>query len=71
MIKETNKEICIRRTDDEDHAKRILNALRENDGYCPCSVIRNEDTKCMCKEFDEQESGSCRCGLYIKDTFGV
>lgn len=26
-----------------------------------------DDTKCMCKEFREQESGWCHCGLYYKE----
>lgn len=43
--------------------KRIL----ENDGYCPCATVHDEDTKCMCKNFREQEyKGECHCGLYIK-----
>lgn len=41
--------------------------LKENGGYCPCRVEQNEDTKCMCKEFRQQESGMCHCGLYVKE----
>lgn len=41
--------------------------LKENGGYCPCRVEKNEDTKCMCKEFRQQESGVCHCGLYVKE----
>ena len=38
-----------------------------NDGYCPCTVVKNEDTKCMCKEFKEQKTeGKCYCGRFIK-----
>jgi hypothetical protein len=44
----------------------IKEAIKDNDGYCPCRVSKNEDTKCMCKEFREQESGVCHCGLYEK-----
>ena len=33
--------------------------VKANDGYCPCAVLKNEDTKCQCKEFREQkEPGS-------------
>ena len=43
-------------------------AVRKNDGYCPCKLERNADTKCMCKQFRDQiarqESGECECGLY-------
>ncbi len=46
--------------------KSIKKKIKENGGYCPCRLIKNKDTKCMCKEFREQESGECHCGLYIK-----
>lgn len=44
----------------------IRNKLKENDGYCPCRLNKTPDTKCMCKQFREQDSGMCHCGLYIK-----
>ena len=35
--------------------------------YCPCSIVRNDDTVCICKEFLEQEEpGECHCGKYVK-----
>lgn len=41
--------------------------VEENDGYCPCLVLRNEDTKCMCKDFREQKHpGVCHCGRFEK-----
>lgn len=41
--------------------------VEENDGYCPCLVMRNEDTKCMCKDFREQKHpGVCHCGRFEK-----
>lgn len=41
--------------------------VKANDGYCPCAVLKNEDTKCQCKEFREQkEPGKCHCGLFEK-----
>lgn len=47
---------------------KILQKVKENDGYCPCKPQRNGDTKCMCKEFrdkiDKREAGKCHCGLY-------
>lgn len=33
---------------------------------CPCSLVRDDDTVCMCKEFREMEEGICHCQLYIK-----
>lgn len=43
-------------------------AVKKNDGYCPCKLTRDNDTKCMCKQFRDQiarqEPGLCECGLY-------
>lgn len=51
---------------DKDYAAEVMQRLKENDNYCPCRIEKNEDTKCMCKEFREQKDGICHCGLYIK-----
>lgn len=51
---------------DKELVTRIREKLKENGGYCPCRLVKNEDTKCICKEFLEQEEGMCHCGLYIK-----
>jgi len=43
-------------------------AVAANAGYCPCKLFKNDDTKCMCKQFRDQvarhEAGECECGLY-------
>lgn len=52
--------------EDLREVERIKKALKENDGYCPCRLEKTPDTKCMCKEFREQSSGFCHCGLYYK-----
>lgn len=52
---------------DKEIVEEIRKALRENDGYCPCRPEKTRDTVCMCKEFREQESGLCHCGLYLKE----
>ena len=51
---------------DKEEYDEITQAVKDNDGYCPCLIIRNPDTKCICKEFREQEYGECHCGLYVK-----
>lgn len=52
---------------DKELVKEIRQKLKENDGYCPCRLKKTPETKCICKEFQEQkESGPCHCGLYIK-----
>lgn len=57
----------IRQNPDKALARELLLKVRENGGYCPCSLVKNEDTKCPCKAFREQEHGSCHCGLYYKE----
>lgn len=51
---------------DKEYVKEIKDQLKANSGYCPCSLVKNADTKCMCKEFREMDEGMCHCGLYIK-----
>lgn len=51
---------------DKELVDIIRKKLKENEGYCPCRLQKTKDTKCICKEFLEQESGECHCGLYIK-----
>lgn len=61
--------MTIRQTSNREYAGQIRAKLKENDGYCPCRLEKNPDTKCMCKEFREQiergELGECHCGLYV------
>lgn len=41
--------------------------VEANNGYCPCAIWQNEDTRCMCKEFKERkEPGACHCGRFEK-----
>lgn len=51
----------------KEEVERVRRALQENDGYCPCKLIKTPETKCMCQEFRHQEEGYCHCGLYIKE----
>lgn len=45
----------------------IRENVEANNGYCPCAIWQNPDTKCMCKEFREQtEPGECHCGRFVK-----
>ena len=46
---------------------RIRENVEASNGYCPCAIWQNEDTKCMCREFREQrEPGKCHCGRFEK-----
>ena len=49
-----------------EKVKEVREAIAKNNGYCPCKIIKNADTKCMCKEFREQDTGYCHCELYYK-----
>lgn len=42
----------------------IRSSIRNNDGYCPCSLDRTADTKCPCLAFRSGEG--CQCGLYVE-----
>lgn len=56
----------IKLNENKELVKEIKQKLKENNGYCPCSLFKTKDTKCMCKEFKEQNIGECQCGLYVK-----
>lgn len=51
---------------DKEYVNEVRKKLKQNNNYCPCKLVKNKDTKCMCKEFIEQDEGMCGCGLYIK-----
>lgn len=57
----------IRYSNDEELVAEIKQRLKETGGFCPCRIEKTPDTKCMCKEFREQESGECHCGLFVKE----
>lgn len=51
----------------EEEVARIKKRIEENDGYCPCRLLRTPDNRCMCKSFRERnEEGFCLCGLFYK-----
>ena len=51
---------------DTELVNEVRKALKENNGYCPCKLEKIPENKCMCKEFLEQKTGLCHCGLYNK-----
>ncbi len=61
----------IKENPDKEIVKTVREGLKAKDGYCPCKLGRDEDNKCMCKEFREQIKdpnfeGYCHCMLYYK-----
>lgn len=62
----------VRLNSDKEVVKAIKEGLKKKGGYCPCRIEKNEDTKCMCKEFraqiaDPDFEGYCHCMLYYKE----
>ena len=62
----------VRYNEDEEIVRTVKEGLLRRCGYCPCVVEKNENTKCMCKEFREQIQdpdfeGYCHCMLYYKE----
>lgn len=59
----------IKVNEDENFVEEVRRKIKENGGYCCCSLYKNEETRCMCKEFRDQiergEAGPCTCGQYI------
>ena len=36
---------------DAELVAKIRKQLKDNGGYCPCALLHNPDTLCMCKDF--------------------
>lgn len=52
----------------KEEVNYIKGKIKENDGYCPCQLEKNENTKCICRNFlNQKEDGWCHCGLYYKN----
>jgi len=61
----------IKQTSNKELLNDILKQLEENNHYCPCSLTKTVDDKCMCKTFREIIASNvpgkyeCNCGRYI------
>ena len=57
----------IKQNPNEEELKEIIEAVDANEGYCPCALTKEDDTKCMCKVFrDSQDTDFCHCGRFYK-----
>lgn len=56
----------IKISDETELVEKIKQALKENDGYCPCKLEKKPENKCMCEEFKNSKDQECHCGLYIR-----
>ena len=53
--------------EDKEFANKIRQAIKAKDGYCPCVIGRQPESKCMCKDFREQTTpGFCHCKRFMK-----
>lgn len=53
---------------DKEKAKMIKESIVKNGGFCTCQLEKNEDTRCICRNFlNKTEIGWCFCGLYYKE----
>lgn len=55
-------EIKLEYVDDVNKVSEVLDKVDKNDGYCPCMIVKNENTICPCKGM--RTRGKCICGLY-------
>jgi hypothetical protein len=61
------KEFDIFKNPNEEELNDIVAAIEANDGYCPCALEKNDDTKCACKKFrDSRDTDYCHCGRFYK-----
>lgn len=62
-----NKNFKIFPSPDKELKKELDEAIKINEGYCCCATVKNDDTKCPCKEFREQtDVDFCHCGRFYK-----
>jgi hypothetical protein len=60
-------EFDVKQNPHEEELKEIIEAVEANEGYCPCALQKDEDTKCMCKDFrDSTDTDFCHCGRFYK-----
>ena len=48
---------------ESEEYKLFKDSLKNNNGYCPCSIEKSDDTKCICKKMREEKI--CECEVYI------
>ena len=49
----------------KEEIRAIQQKVKDNDGYCPCLLYKDETTKCMCEHF--RNTKECICELYIAE----
>lgn len=44
----------------------LWDCIQRKGGYCLCSVVKDEGSKCICREFKEGQEKECHCGVWRK-----
>ena len=61
------REFDIFKNPNEEEYNEITEAVKLNDDYCPCLSHKDDNTKCMCKNFrDSKDTDFCHCGRFYK-----
>jgi hypothetical protein len=59
--------LIIKPNPDKEKYDLMTQAVINNEGYCPCIPIKSDESKCICKDFREQNyAGECHCGRFVK-----
>ena len=45
--------------------QNLKKRIRQNNGYCPCKLVKTPDAKCPCNDF--REGRGCDCGQYLSE----
>ena len=52
---------------DKEFYDKITQKVKDNEGYCPCMLQKDDNSRCVCRAFREQEvEGFCHCKRYQK-----
>lgn len=50
---------------DKDYVNQVRQAIKDNQGYCCCKLLKISENKCPCLDFREKQE--CCCELYINE----
>ena len=52
---------------DKEMYEAVTKEVKANDGYCCCRLVRDKNTRCVCKDFKNQQTeGLCYCERFMK-----
>lgn len=48
------------RNPDDIFVRNLKKRIKDNNGYCPCKLVKKPENKCPCKDF--KDGHGCDCG---------